>query len=182
MGAIRKYLLDSPGSVSQAVPRFDGLRPVAIRCKNWVGTILNFLGSDSAGNQVALHNDAATPAAYAINTVDDDVWMALPEKLVKLLGLLPSWSVDTNGIEVETGTATGVTATTLTDTGKVWTVNAYAGWRVTMGGYFGTVISNTATVLTIGGWQNSTGGVATPAAGTYTINNVMEVLFGDAAV
>ena len=181
MGAIRKYLLETNG-ISEAVPRFDGLRPVAVRCKNWVGTILTFTGADAGGTQVALHDDAATPAAHTINTVDDDVWMTLPEKLVKILGLLPSWKVDTNGTEIETGTATGVTATTLTDTGKVWTVNAYAGWRVTMGGYFGTVISNTATVLTIDGWQNSTGVVATPAAGAYTINNVMEVLFGESFV
>lgn len=73
----------------------------------------------------------------------------------------------------DTGTATGVTATTLTNTGKSWVVNAWAGRQVVMGGAYAVVLTNTATVLTVDRWYNPAdpGGsaAATPAAGVYVI-------------
>jgi hypothetical protein len=63
------------------------------------------------------------------------------------------------------GTATGVTATTLTDSGAHWLTNQFTGATLTMGASTATVTSNTGTVLTFtGGW---TGG--TPALSTYQV-------------
>jgi hypothetical protein len=53
------------------------------------------------------------------------------------------------------------TATTATDSGATWTVNAYAGRTITAGSSTGVIVSNTATAATITAW---TGG--TPTAGT----------------
>lgn len=85
----------------------------------------------------------------------------------------------------DNGTTTSApAATTVTDTGKAWTVNKWAGHIVVMGNnVFGVVLSNTATVLTIDMWHGPatallavTGGTfagetaaATPATGTYVI-------------
>lgn len=73
----------------------------------------------------------------------------------------------------DTGTSTGVTATTLTDTGKSWTTNAWAGHLVATGSVYGVVVSNTATVLTVDRWYtpSSPGGAAasTPSTGTYQV-------------
>src|SRR5207247_1528806 len=66
------------------------------------------------------------------------------------------------------GTATGVTATTLTDSGASWTVNWFAGAVVVRGASSALIISNTSTVLTFASW---TGG--TPAAGAYTITGAV---------
>ena len=77
---------------------------------------------------------------------------------------------DTTGYS---GTSTGTTATTLTDTGAAWTTNAYAGHVVVTGSVYGVVASNTATALTIDKWYTpaSPGGAAaaTPATGAYVV-------------
>lgn len=79
----------------------------------------------------------------------------------------------------QSGTNTSTTATTLADTGKAWTVNAFAGFVVYCSGTpaFGIVLSNTATVLTIGQWNTpSTNALATtPTSGsaTYIITPTM---------
>lgn len=74
----------------------------------------------------------------------------------------------------DTGTSTSSpTATTVTDTGKAWTTNAFVGCIVTMAGVFGIVMSNTATVLTLDRWSTpaTPGGAAasTPSTGVYQI-------------
>lgn len=73
----------------------------------------------------------------------------------------------------DTGTSTGVTGTTLTDSGKAWTTNAWTGHIVVSGGVYGVVLSNTATALTIDRWSApaTPGGAAgsTPSTGTYVI-------------
>lgn len=70
-------------------------------------------------------------------------------------------------------TSSAPTATTVTDSTKSWTTNAFAGKAVAMGGLYGNVLSNTATVLTIDQWYtpaNPTSTPAsTPASGAYTI-------------
>lgn len=72
-------------------------------------------------------------------------------------GLPKSWSyieLHNNNLPLaSTGTATAGSTTTLTDSGKAWTVNEYAGMKLfvtggTGAGQAATVISNTATVLT----------------------------------
>lgn len=70
-------------------------------------------------------------------------------------------------------TTSGPTATTATDTGASWTVNAWAGHMVTVGSTYGVIVSNTATVLTVDRWYTpaTPGGAAasTPSTGVYII-------------
>lgn len=73
--------------------------------------------------------------------------------------------------------ATGVAATTLTDTGQAWTVNSWVGRVVYTAGVQGVVRSNTATILTIDRWTllttpGSAAAAATPAAAAYYIAGV----------
>jgi hypothetical protein len=67
------------------------------------------------------------------------------------------------------GTSTGSSASTLTDTGQVWRGNQWRGRTITAGGKTGVIASNTSTILTLtaAGW---TGG--TPAStSVYTIGS-----------
>jgi hypothetical protein len=74
---------------------------------------------------------------------------------------------------VVTGTSTAVTATTLTDNTKAWTVNQWKNCYVQLPGLIhGFIVSNTATTLTILEWtsMNRETRAATPSAGgNYTI-------------
>lgn len=85
------------------------------------------------------------------------------------------WAQALGDISSTSGTATGTAATTLTDTTKAWTTNQWAGKDVICGGVIGTILSNTATVLTVARWEtpgSRAGAVAaTPAAGTYVIES-----------
>jgi hypothetical protein len=81
-------------------------------------------------------------------------------------------------IQATSGTATGITATTLTDSGAVWTPDAFGGCVVRVGTAEMTILNNTATVLTgqtvdnsfTTGWETETGNYApTPSVGTYVI-------------
>lgn len=70
---------------------------------------------------------------------------------------------------VDSGTATAGGGTTLTDTGKTWTVNGYVGDLVVITGGTGEnqvrrITSNTATALTVATWT-----VNPDATSTYTI-------------
>lgn len=73
----------------------------------------------------------------------------------------------------DTGTSTGTTSTSLTDSGKSWTSNAWAGHIVVSGAVYGVVLSNTGTALTVDRWYApaTPGGAAgsTPSTGTYVI-------------
>lgn len=67
--------------------------------------------------------------------------------------------------------ATGSSATSLTDTGEAWTVNAFTGWTVvaeesTNTPVFGNIGSNTATVLTIDAWRNADDSAGTTPGST----------------
>jgi hypothetical protein len=84
-----------------------------------------------------------------------------------------SWPAPYNvvgpGFTSSTSTATG--ATTMTDGGATWTVNQWKGHSVTAGGSTAFVVSNTATVLTIGVWVGGT-----PASvSAYTISLAYEL-------
>lgn len=85
------------------------------------------------------------------------------------------------------GTATGVTRNTLTNTGAAWTTDQWIGWQVIMGGKVALVQSNTATVLSLYtpdmpagagiAWRTPDGEwTSTPAAGAYVITNTSGVL------
>lgn len=82
------------------------------------------------------------------------------------------------GTQVDTGTATAGTTTTVTDSGKSWTVNQFAGMYVYLtagtgnGQAAGYIVSNTATQLTI----KSAWTTAPDATSVYRIvNNAMTV-------
>lgn len=72
----------------------------------------------------------------------------------------------------EAGTATGVSATTLTVSGATWTTNQWQGHFVVLGGLLAVVLSNTGTVLTLDQWYtpgSSDAAASTPSTGTYVI-------------
>ena len=80
-----------------------------------------------------------------------------------------------------TGTASAIANTTLTDASKTWTVNAFAGLKVYISsgvagsGQSRTIISNTATVLTIS--SGATNWSPNPSVGaTYTIGTPRETI------
>jgi hypothetical protein len=70
-----------------------------------------------------------------------------------------------------TGTSTGTSATTMTDTGASWGTTQYVGGWVVCGNRYGIIISHTATVLTIDRWYDPTapGGAAGSTPGATTI-------------
>lgn len=75
----------------------------------------------------------------------------------------------------DTGTATGTTATTLTDSGKSWTTNQWVGHVVFAAAVYGVVVSNTATALTVDKWYApaTPGGSAgsTPGNVAYVVSS-----------
>jgi hypothetical protein len=84
----------------------------------------------------------------------------------------------TGAVQADTsGTLTGATTSTLTDSGAAWTTNQWQGYQVRVGTAIATVETNTSTVLTLyvdlaGGataWTDRFGDMdaTTPASGTY---------------
>lgn len=80
------------------------------------------------------------------------------------------------GVNAGTNVATATSATSLTDTGEAWTVDAFKGWIViaeegTNTPVFGNIGSNTATVLTVDSWKNAddTAGATPGATANYMI-------------
>jgi hypothetical protein len=83
----------------------------------------------------------------------------------------------------DTGNATGVTTNTLSDTGKAWTANQWTGWMVRRGTAWATVVSNTATQLTLdtptffaSAWFDYRGNpVEVPSTGTYQLTTSRQI-------
>jgi hypothetical protein len=68
------------------------------------------------------------------------------------------------------GTSTGVTATTLTDSGAAFGTSGHEGKWVITAGTAGMIVSHTATVLTIDAWiKGDYSAASTPGTGVYTI-------------
>lgn len=80
-----------------------------------------------------------------------------------------------SGASNSTGTSTAVGTSSMTDSGKSWTTNQWAGYTVTTGSVMALVLSNTGTVLTIGSWRTpSTNALpSNPSTGTYAILSTM---------
>ena len=68
---------------------------------------------------------------------------------------------------VASGTATGTSSTSLSDSGASWTTDQWKDRWVTRGGYQGYINSNTAQTVNIPSWDPYWTGV--PATGAYTI-------------
>lgn len=101
-------------------------------------------------------NNAAITANWPANPASDNV----------IYYEIRSWRTAGD----DSGTATGVSATSLTDTGKSWVASQLGGSYAVMGGAWAQITDNTATVLTLGGWTDFNGNaVATPATGAYQI-------------
>lgn len=152
-------------------------RPWIDFVKGWRG------GSAHAINNCARWTPSAGYARELANEVSDCALMLLDsnkttaQKQTLLYGFLQvgidMWSVLTH----DDGTSSGTTSTTITDSTKSWTTNEWAGakvWTVRSGGTssvangaYGTVVSNTATTLTINGWTQIGSGSGTPPSGTY---------------
>lgn len=75
------------------------------------------------------------------------------------------------------GAAVSYGATTLTDTGKAWQTNQFAGLKVVSGANSATIASNTATVLTVGAWSPTTPTAADAYQIIYPIVEVFDVAY-----
>lgn len=76
------------------------------------------------------------------------------------------------GVEVTgtTGTATGVSGVTVTDSGAAWAASQWVSFNVKMGSAFGTITASTATTFTVDDWTTAEGeAVVQPVVGAYTI-------------
>jgi hypothetical protein len=84
-------------------------------------------------------------------------------------------STTISGASQSTGTSTAVGTTSMTLGSATWTTDQWKGYTVTTGGTMGLILSNTATVLTIGSWRTpSTNALpANPGTGTFVINPTM---------
>jgi len=87
---------------------------------------------------------------------------------------------DTSVVD-DSGTATSGTTTKLNDTTKAWTVNEWVGAQVyktggTGSGEYGTVLSNTATQLTITGTWTAPDATTTYVIGGWPVNGMIGVL------
>jgi hypothetical protein len=84
-------------------------------------------------------------------------------------------STTLSGAAQSTGTSTAVGTSSMTLSTATWTTDQWKGYTVTTGGVMGLILSNTATVLTIGSWRTpSTNALpANPSTGTFVINPTM---------
>ncbi len=127
---------------------------------------------------ITVQEVSATSGAYqpaGVHVARNRIYTRRGQAGVKVAGV----GVPTT-ITGDTGTATGVTATTLTDSGKSWTVNIFAGVPVKMGAAHATVQSNTATALTFDVWTTPQGdSVPTPALGPYVLQIATGVVVVD---
>jgi hypothetical protein len=130
---------------------------------------------------------AGTLAAGSFRSYDPltAAWTSLT-----ITGLPATWGTDgaivsTSGVsQFASGTATAGAATSLTNSGKAWTVNQWTNFQVRITGGTGrgqirTITSNTATVLTVPTWTTNP-----DATSTYAIeaNDDFAYLIGNNAV
>jgi predicted ribosomally synthesized peptide with SipW-like signal peptide len=113
---------------------------------------LAFSAAIVAGNYVVITAGAGLPAINKITSV------TAPDTLNVLTTWATSVDATTSYSVVNFASTVGsATATTLTDVGAAgWTVNQWAGYTATSGANTGKILSNTATVLTVGAWVGST--------------------------
>lgn len=125
---------------------------------NWTGAVLNLVLCSSA----PADRTAASTLHPTGTRVSDEVAMAGGDLTIadkagggrEVTVAAKSGTVSVNIPTLDSGTATSGAATTLTDTGKSWTIDEWAGKVVkitggTGSGQFRGIASNTATVLTV---------------------------------
>lgn len=182
MRAIREIVLPNTGGYTSGSPinaaKFvRNLEMSAEHCTFHVG---GPLGDDARG---AIVERGATGAYLGSDIIDrfknNIAWDSSSGRGYKLV-----CSPDTTNGEVDSGTATGGSATTLNDTGKSWSTNIFTAGtgagtykvRITGGtsaGSVGTISSNNGTQLTVGSW--SAGSPAASSAYKIFIVDVVTV-------
>jgi Pectate lyase superfamily protein len=136
--------------------------------------------SNNSGHGIQYINiaQASTLALLEMTTTNNDVWLNALDGVRVDAPLtdahLNQNRIRNNGLQSaasDTGTSTGVTATTLTDSGKAWLLDSQKGKTLTVGAVTATVVSNTGTVLTLAAARSgSAWSGATPSAGaSYTL-------------
>jgi hypothetical protein len=178
---------------------FGGTAPARIRLR---GCFL--YNSGTSGDGVSVSNSAASSSCYLDNCtvqttsanttsimVNNQAGYTVIKNGCEIAGgqyalRIAAGTVEASDVIFEvpalvTGTATAIANTTLTDASKVWTVNAFAGMKVyissgsTGSGQSRTIISNTATVLTIS--SGVTNWSPNPNVGaTYSIGTPRETI------
>lgn len=137
----------------------------------------NFFQNLAAGDQIKFMRggsvrtcDLASVARYNVNsTVGNPI-------------VFDSYTAAAFANLTDSGTSTAIGTTTLTDTGKTWTVNAWAGYEATVIWNGKTqnmqIVSNTATVLTLQRADGESNWYITPSPGTqaYTIQGPRSII------
>jgi hypothetical protein len=108
------------------------------------------------GKLVSVHS-AGAPTVQRFNVV------AAAGTANTVLTMIQAWTPSNPSVgddyfiqaAAESGSATGGTASTLTDSTKAWTVNCWMGFFVCVNNSFNRILSNTATVLTVEGVFNT---------------------------
>lgn len=149
-------LVDSPAEV----PAYAGLPPSVM-------AVVEDLFAGRRPNQVHAfithHRDGET-GRFIKPWIED---LGLSENLRVNEG--NDWQARAMGVVSNAGVgtpATSTTATSLTNTGASWTVDAWIGYIVVAGSVFGRINDNTATVLTVDAWLNADGTAGSTPAGT----------------
>ena len=114
-------------------------------------------------------NEVHASITHADGTITD---LGISHNLLNTDGRdLVAAALGTPGINNGTNAASAMAATSLTDSGETWTVDAYKGWTVvaeqgTDTPVFGNVGSNTGTVLTVDAWRNADDSAGTTPGAT----------------
>lgn len=167
----------------------------------WAGYTARVAGLNGTTQEIPIVSNTATvltlakpwivsiiPAAGATYTLQAPRPLLLPDDTAAMqvsgTDAAPAGGINFKNLQltctIDSGTATATSATTLTDTTKTWTVNAWAGRRLTTTMEFdpATISSNTANAITISSaWTPSTPGVGIAykiqsAWGFYLANQV----------
>lgn len=150
------------------------------------------------GELLAIKNNAVVMMLIAAYTAGDTYATVLSNKIAQATMASTDFTLGSSGsdrtlttaagksgtasaanTQLDSGTATSGTTTTMTKTGAGWTVNAFAGKVVTItagtgSGQQAVITSNTATALTFPAM-----GVAPDATSVYRINNNNRIAFTD---
>lgn len=134
------------------IPNGQNATPVITACQQAVAAYLNQIGLSPSGSSTAVNYFSVGAIALAVANV------------TKIDGLVIG--ENSGGLPIA-GTSTATNSTSLTDSTKSWTTNAYVGATVSCGSSFGIITANSATAVTITSWVGGT-----PAPGlSYTITS-----------
>lgn len=123
--------------------------------------------------------NGTTAVAGTQSTVEPNVYQVVGTLSYTGTLAITEWglflSTTLSGAAQSTGTSTAVGTTSMTLSTATWTVDQWKGYTVTTGSVMGLILSNTATVLTIGSWRTPSTNVlaSNPSTTTFVINPTM---------